>query len=75
MRRLKNFENRFEICCHDSLLIETRSECDRLNCTKGKQAPVFSLYYHKVNNEYFYSVNREQLGQYWCCVIEDRDTF
>ena len=68
-------ENRFEICCHDSLLIGTRSECDRLICAKGKHAPVFNLYYHKVNNEYFYCVNREQLGQYWHCVIEDRDTF
>ena len=41
-------ENRFEICCLDSLLIGTRSECDRLSCTEGKHAPVFNLYYHKV---------------------------
>ena len=69
-------ENRFEICCHDTLLIGTRSECDRLSCTEGNPAPVFNLYYHKVNNnEYFYCVNREQLGQYWRCVVEDRDTF
>ena len=57
-------ENRFEICCYVSLLIGTRSECDRLSCTERKHAPVFNLYYHKVNNEYFYCVNREQLGQY-----------
>ena len=43
-------ENRFEICCHDSLLIGTRSECDRLSC-EGKRKPVFNLYYHKANNE------------------------
>ena len=67
-------ENRFEICCHDSLLIGTRSECDRLSC-EGKHKPLFNLYYHKANNEYFYCVNREQLGQYWRCVVEDRDAF
>ena len=64
--------NRFEICCHDSLLIAIRSECDRLTC-KGKFT--CNLFYHKVNNEYFYCVNREQLGQYWRCVVEDRDVF
>ena len=67
-------ENRFEICYHDSLLIGTRSECDRLSCIEGNHAPLFNLYYHKINNEYFYCVNREQLGQYWHCVVEDRDT-
>ena len=36
---------------------------------------VIYLFYHKVNNEYFYCVNREQLGQYWRCVVEDRDVF
>ena len=66
-------ENRFEICCHDSLLIGNRSECDRLS--EGKHAPGFNLYYHKVNNEHFHCVNREQLGQYWHCVVEDRDAF
>ena len=63
-------ENRFEICCYDSVLIGTRFECDRLSC-KGKNTE-FNLFYHKVNNEYFYCVNRQQLGEYWCCVIEDR---
>ena len=36
---------------------------------------MFNLCYHKVNNEYFYCVNRKQLGQYWKCVVEDRDAF
>ena len=27
------------------------------------------------NNRYFYCLNRKQLGQYWQCVIKDRDTF
>ena len=67
-------KNCFLICCHDSLLIGTRSECDRLSC-EGKHTPVSNLYYHKVNNEYFYCLNRDQLGQYWQCVTEDRDVF
>ena len=66
-------ENGFEICCHDSVLIGTRSECDRFSC-EGKHTE-FSLFYHKVSNEYFYCVNRQQLGEYWCCVIEDIDSF
>ena len=36
---------------------------------------MFNLYYHKNNNEYFYCLNRDQLGQYWQCVVEDRDAF
>ena len=67
-------ENRFEIYCYNSLLIGTRNERDRVSC-KGKHAPVFNLFFHKVSNEYFYCVNREQLGQYWLCVIEDGDVF
>ena len=43
-------ENRFLIRCHDSLLIGTRSECDRFSCQEGKHLPVFNLYYHKNNN-------------------------
>ena len=55
-------ENRFEICCHDSVLIGIRSECDRLSC-EGKHTE-FNLFYHKVNNEYFHFVNRQRLGEY-----------
>ena len=62
-------ENCLQICCFDSQLIGTRSECDRLSC-EGKHTPVFNFYYHKGNNEYFYCLNRDQLGQYWQCVIE-----
>ena len=67
-------ENCFLTCCHDSVLIGTRSECDRLQC-QGNQDPVFNVFYHKVNNEYFYCFNRNQLDQYWKCVVEDRDFF
>ena len=67
-------ENHFLNCCSDSLLIGTQSECDRLSC-QGNQLHVFNLYYHKNNNEFFYCLNRDQLGQYWQCVVEDRDLF
>ena len=66
-------ENRFLTCCFDSVLIGTRSECDRLSCEHEKHFPEFEVYYHKVNNRYFYCLNRKQLGQYWRCVIKDRD--
>ena len=68
-------ENRFSICCHDSLLIGTRSECDRLSCQEGKHSPVFNVYYHQGNNKCFYCLNRKQLGQYWQCLVEDRELF
>ena len=68
-------ENSFLICCHYSLLIGTRSECDRFSCQEGKHLPVFNLYYHKNNNEYFHCLNRDQLGKYWKCVVEDWDSF
>ena len=52
-------ENCFLNCCYDSLLIGTRSECDRFSYQEGKHDPVFNLYYHKVNNEYFHCVSRK----------------
>ena len=57
-------ENRFLLCCHDSLLVGNQSECDRFSCQEGKQSSAFNLYFHKANNEYFYCINREQLGQF-----------
>ena len=68
-------ENRFLLCCHDSLLVGTRSECDRFSCPEGNHFPILNMYFHKSNNEYFYCLNREQLGQYWKCVVEHRDSF
>ena len=67
-------ENRFLTCCYDSVLIGTRSKRDRLQC-QGNHNPVFNVFHHKVNNQYFYCLNRKQLGQYWRCVVEDRDYF
>ena len=66
-------EDSFLIRCFDSVLIGTRSECDRDSCEHKKHSPEFDVYYHEVNNEYFYCLNRKQLGRYWQCVIKDRD--
>ena len=33
------------------------------------------MYYHKNNNETCYCLNRNQLCQYWQCVVKDRGTF
>ena len=42
---------------------------------QGNHNPVFNVFYHKVKNQYFYCLDRKQLGQYWKCVVEDRDYF
>ena len=68
-------KNRFLICCHHCVLVGTRSKCDRYSCENGKHSPEFDVYYHKANNKYFYCLNHQQLGQYWQCVISDRDAF
>ena len=67
-------ENLFLNCCVDFTLVGTRSDCDRRSCN-GNHDPVFDLYYQRTNNEYCYCLNRNQLGQYWQCVVKDRDTF
>lgn len=61
------------ILCFDAVLITKRSECDRFACEEGQHVTAFSLYYHKSNQQYFYCVNRKQLGQYWRCMVNDRD--
>ena len=67
-------ENRFLSCCFDFTLVGTRSECDRLSC-EGNHDAVFNLHYQKSNKEWCYCLNRNQLGQYWQCVVNDRDAF
>ena len=66
--------NRFENCCFDYALIGTHSECGRLSC-EGQHKPVFNLYYHKINKETCYCLNQDQLGQFWQCVVNDRNKF
>lgn len=67
-------ESRFEKCCFDFDVIRSYTQCDRLNC-EAKHSPVFTVYYHNVDNEYCYCLNREQLGQYWRCIVEDNASY
>ena len=52
-------ENPFSVCFHDSLLVGTQSECDRLSCEHEKHSGEFDVSYHKANNEYFYCLYRK----------------
>ena len=54
-------------------MIGKRAECDRLSC-EGKHTE-FTLFFHKVNNEYFYCLNRKQLEEYWKCIVKDQEVF
>ena len=65
---------RFEKCCYDFDLVRKTSQCDRINCFANHD-PQFSVYYHKNNNQSCFCLNRRQLGQYWRCIINDRDYF
>ena len=67
--------SKYEVYCFDSQLIGARVECDRLTCEGNHTA--FNLFcrQHYKKKEVFYHVNRKQLGEYWRCVINDRDTF
>ena len=66
-------KNKFEKCCFDYDLVRKASQCDRINCLEHESK--FSVYYHKVNNDYCYCLNHIQLGEYWRCVLNDRDYF
>ena len=61
--------NRFENCYFYYTLIGTRSECE------GQHKPIFNLYYHKINKETCYCLNRHHLGHIRQCVVNDRNTF
>ena len=63
----------FEKCCFDAQVVGTEKECDKLSCD-GKNTE-FSLLFHKVNNEYFYCLNRKQLDEYWECIVKDQEIF
>ena len=60
----------FEKCYFDSQKIGVRNECNMLSC--GGKHLDFDLFFHRTNNEYFYCVNRKQLGEYYHCVLNDQ---
>ena len=62
---------RFEKCCYDFDLVRKTSQCDRINCFANHDPQCF----HKNNSQSCFCLNRRQLGQYWHCIINDRDYF
>ena len=63
-------ENRFEKCCFDYDLVRVTTQCDRLNCEVNHDPP-FEIFFQKNNDEYCYCLDRNQLNQYWRCVIQN----
>ena len=63
-------ENRFLNCCFNFQLVGHHFECDRINC-KGNHSPEFPVYREKSLGLHCYCLNRQQLGQYWRCILED----
>ena len=63
----------FKKSCFDAQVVGTQKECDILNCD-GKHTE-FTLFFHKVNNEYLYCLNRKQLDEYWECIVKDQEIF
>ena len=62
----------FEKCCSNYELVSKSSQCNRITC-QASHDPEFYVYFHKVNNESCYCLNRKQLRQYWCCIVQDRE--
>ena len=62
----------FEKCCFDYELVRKTSQCERITC-QGNHNPEFTVYFHKVNNNSCYCLNRKQLRQYWFCIVQDRE--
>ena len=63
--------NCFEKCCDDFDLVRKTSQCDRINCFANHDPQCF----HKNNSQSCFCLNRRQLGQYWHCIINNRDYF
>ena len=57
-------------CCFNLELVGHHFECDRINC-KGNHSPEFPDYCEKSRGLHCYCLNRQQLGQYWRCIVED----
>ena len=65
-------ENKFEKCCYSYDVIHSTTQCDPLNCEVNHN-PAFDILFHEVNNEYCHCLYRQQLGQYWRCVVENHN--
>ena len=63
-------ENGFSSCCFNFQLVGNHFECNRINC-KGNQSPEFPVYPEKSLGLHCYCLNRQQLGQYSRCIVED----
>ena len=63
-------KNRFLNCCFNFQLVGHHFECDRINC-KCNHSPEFPVYLKKFLGLHCYWLNRQQLGQYWRCIVED----
>ena len=63
-------ENRFLNCCFNFQLVGHHFECDRISC-KGDHSPEFPVYREKSLGLHCYCLNRQQLGQYWECIVQD----
>ena len=63
-------ENRFLNCCFNFQLVGYHFECDRINC-KSNHSPEFPVYREKSLDLHCYCLNRQQLGQYWRCIVQD----
>ena len=63
-------ENRFLNCCFNFGLVGHHSECDRINCSSN-HSPELAVYHEKSIGLHCYCLNRQQLGQYWRCIIDD----
>ena len=54
-------------------MIGKRAERHRLSC-EGKHTE-FTLFYHKIFQEYSYCLNRKQLEEHWKCIVKDQEVF
>ena len=63
-------ENRLLNCCFNFQIVGHCFECDRINC-KGNHSPEFPVYREKSLSLHCYCLNRQQLGQYQQCIVED----
>ena len=62
----------FPKCCFEAEVIGKRAKCDRLS--SDKKHTEFSLFYHKINKEYFLLL-KQKTEEYWKCIVKDQEIF